>query len=72
MVKVFCDRCGAPTDRAKNLWEMAQTMNNGVYLSNLFIVKDGDNKEKDYYDVDLCDNCQKEFEQLIITFMSTK
>ena len=72
MVKVFCDRCCAPVDKTKTLWEMAQSMNNGDYMPDIWVVKDCENEDKDYSSVVLCDNCQKELEQLIITFMSAK
>ena len=72
MVKIFCDRCGAPVLKTRNFWEKAQTMNNGDYVPELYIIKDGKDEEKDYDQIVLCDNCQKELEQLTMTFMSAK
>lgn len=74
MLKIFCDRCGAQGFGPRSLWDRAQTMNNGDYMLELYIVEDGDSKDKnkDYVIRDLCDNCRKELEQLIITFMSNK
>ena len=74
MVKIYCDRCGSSMIvGGKSNFEKATELNVGNYFGDIYVVtEDGKNEGKnDYEVVDICDRCQKDFGELLSSFMSS-